>query len=327
MSKYSIIASNARMSALTENNLGKELLQISGTINTISKALAIHDCSQAMLQAALSGVVKELESNSDTMKQLGKALTDIANIYERTDKHISNSMTTANSGGILDWLSKNHSSAGTMYSGSLLGGAIGYDLLDGKVKYSPGSVSLDFALAKGSISGKSEYAKGSLEATLGKLSASGKIKASIFEDGKLRPGLLAQAKAGGSVLYGEANGQLGTDKYNIHTKAKGDLLTGEASASAGVGVIEKEDSNGNKSTTVGLKAKAGAEAYLAKGEVSGGFTIGGVKIDVSVGAKAGGAGAKAGGELTAGGASVDLGAGLGLGGELGVAVDWSDLFN
>ncbi|MCR5526626.1 MAG: hypothetical protein K6F39_04500 [Lachnospiraceae bacterium] len=327
MSKYSIVASNARMSALTENNLGKELLQISGTINTISKALAIHDCSQAMLQAALSGVIKELESNSDTMKQLGKALTDIANIYERTDKHISNSMTTANSGGILDWLSKSHKSEYTKYSGSFLGGFGGYDLLGYSAEFKPWSkASFDGYLAKASLGREGKYAGGNLEATLGKVSASGELNASIFEDGKLRPGLLAEAKVGGSVLSGEASGRLGTEEYNAHAKADGDLLTAEASVSAGAGVIEKEK-DGKKTTEIGVKAEAGAEAYVAKGEVSGGFTIGGLKIDATVEGDAFGAGAKAGGSVTTDGLNLDLGLGLVVGGEVDISVDWSDLFD
>ncbi len=38
----------------------------------------------------------------------------------------------------------------------------------------------------------------------------------------------------------------------------------------------------NENGTASVKASAGAEAYLAKGEVSGGFTIFGIQVDLGI---------------------------------------------
>ena len=75
---------------------------------------------------------------------------------------------------------------------------------------------------------------------------------------------------------------------------------------------------------LGAKCKVGAEAYLAQGKVSGGFTIFGINIDAGVTGKAGGAGVNAEGKVTTGGVSGKIGAGLGLGAGVEISIDWSN---
>lgn len=99
---------------------------------------------------------------------------------------------------------------------------------------------------------------------------------------------------------------------NIGGKAKGELLTAEAEA----GVTVSKD---------GIGAKAGAEAYLAKGEIEGGFEFFGVEVNVKAEGGAGGASAKIGGEVSDDGVSAEIGAGIGIGAGLEVEIDWSEL--
>lgn len=86
----------------------------------------------------------------------------------------------------------------------------------------------------------------------------------------------------------------------------------------------KDETTGQTKTELGAKGKVGAEAYLAQGKVSGGFTIFGIKIDAGVTGKAGGAGVSAEGNVTTGGVSGKIGAGLGLGAGVEISIDWSN---
>lgn len=151
------------------------------------------------------------------------------------------------------------------------------------------------------------------------LAAAATANASInlYREGILVPGAQASAKAEAYVAHGKNEGQLGIDDFNAHGSAEGSVLGAYAKAEAGVGFME----NGK----VGLYAEAGAGAYLAKGEVKGGFTIFGIDVDV----KAGGsieAGANAGVKFVADKHSVDLGAKLAavLGLDVEISIDWSD---
>lgn len=80
-------------------------------------------------------------------------------------------------------------------------------------------------------------------------------------------------------------------------------------------IIETEIKQ-NAIGTAMVKAKAGAEAYLAKGEVSGGVTILGVDVDFGVEGMVG-VQAEAGGKVSSTGVSVDVGIGP-IGGKINI---------
>lgn len=166
------------------------------------------------------------------------------------------------------------------------------------------------SVVQGEASGDYGILHGDIEGSVGTVAAEGTLGASLFKDGKFDPNAEAAIGISGSVLKGKASGRVGNDSYNAHASASGDVLT--AKAGAKVKVSKK-----------GVEAKAEAGAYLAQGEVSGGITILGLKIDVGVSGKAGGAGAEA--EVKASSTSVGgkIGAGLGLGAGVSINVDWS----
>lgn len=248
---------------------------------------------------------------------------------------------------------KNKGIFGTVAKGSVLSGAtnatkwfFGYkgqvgaegNVLGGEVKTSSSGswdptkgeigaeakVSADGYLAKGKVSAGLGIASIAATGTVGAVGASGKIGATLFKDGKFAPTIGAEAKASASAAKGDIKANIGSEDNNVHAKASGQVLSAEASAKVNAGKIQYEDSSGNTKTGYGVEAEVGAEAYVAKGSISGGFTILGIDVDVSVEGKAGGGGAKAGGNVTSSSASGEIGLGLLVGLGAKVDVDWSD---
>ncbi len=213
--------------------------------------------------------------------------------------------------------------------GELIGGSVTtkskakWDLDEGDFGMEAG-IEAEGHLAQGEVSGSIGLLSGSLSGTVGAVSATGSVGVSLFKDGKLTPSLTAEAKAEAKGVSGEAEVSYGSETTNAHVKASGTIGNASAEASAKAGVITYEDDNGNTVTTYGVQGKVGAEAYVAEGSVSGGFTIFGITIDANVTGKAGGAGVSASGQVTAGGVSGSIGAGLGLGVGFSISIDWSN---
>lgn len=172
-------------------------------------------------------------------------------------------------------------------------------------------------IAQGEVGGCLGLLSGKLSGKVGAVSAEGSVGASLFEKGKFAPKLQAKAEASASTAHGEAEGRFGGEKFNAFAKAEGDLASASASADAGIGRITVEK-DGRVQTTWGANANVSAEAYLAKGSVSGGLTILGYDIDIKLEGKAGGAGVEAGAKVTTDEIRGKLGLGLGLG--LGIEV-------
>lgn len=219
---------------------------------------------------------------------------------------------------------------GASASGDLIGGSVttkssaSWDLEDKDASIEK-SIVAEGHLATGELSGNVGLFGGKVSGTVGSVSATGTVGASLFKDGKLSPALEAELKAKAVVAEGEAEVKFGNDMINTHAGAEGSVLGAEASAKGGIGKITFEDkATGKTKTGYGVQGEVSAEAYLAEGEVSGGFTIFGIDIDVGLSGKAGGAGVEAGGSVTTSGISGKLGAGLGLGVGVELSVDWSD---
>lgn len=205
-----------------------------------------------------------------------------------------------------DWKSENE-----VLSGAFLT-AEGEAGLEQWRAYAQGSA----AFLTGAIGKEGKYAAGSAEASLFKVEGEASIGVSNSYSEKDEEGEVSTigAKVSGSatVLSGEAEGRLGLEDMNVHGEAEGALLGAGAEAEAGI----TYGTNGEFTA----KAGAEAEAYLAKGEVKGGFTVFG--IDIEVGAE-GMIGVQAEAEVEAGldGFGFDLGLGpIGL----DIAIDWSD---
>ena len=185
------------------------------------------------------------------------------------------------------------------------------------------SISGEVHAAKGSVEGNIGYLKGSAAVAVGTIAGTGAVGACLYKDGKLSPQIYAQAKAEAVAAQGEVETSLGTENTNIHAGAEGKVLAAEATAEVQAGKVTYEDKNGNEKTGYGIAGEVGAEACLASGTVSGGFTIMGIEIDVGLTGKAASIGGKASGSITTGGVNTSIGASLGLGVGLDLSIDWS----
>lgn len=168
--------------------------------------------------------------------------------------------------------------------------------------------------AKGGVSGSYGITKADLQLSASEVGVTGTIGASFFTKDQFDPSLSVKGEARASLLKNETSARIGDGSYNYHLKVKSEALTARAEAGLSLG-------------SRGVEAKAGAEAYAATGEVSGGFTLFGVKVDVSVEGKAGGAGSLAAVDVGPTSVEGELGIGLGLGLGTKLKVDWSDAWS
>ena len=213
---------------------------------------------------------------------------------------------------------------GELLSGSVKGKKFAeWNAKEGKIG-AGAEVSAEGQLAKGTIKRETKYHKTEASASVGYGAASGGVGITLFNQGRFSPGVQAEAKGKVSVVHGTYKDQLGTDEFNVHKGAEGDLLVAKAEAEAHAGYYTYKDaSTGETKKGFGVGASAGAEAYVAEGKVSGGITVFGVKIDLSVSGKAGGAGAKASAKVGTEAVEGELGLGLGLGLGIKGKIDWT----
>ena len=178
-------------------------------------------------------------------------------------------------------------------------------------------------VAEGHLQGEYGVLSGELSGKVLDGSVKGEIGASLFNDGKLSPQIYGKAEAEVSALSGEAKLQIGGDENNIHAKADGTVFGAEADARIGAGMIPVKGKDGQEHLQPGVEMSAGAEAYVFKGEVSGGLNIFGVDIDIGLEGKAFGVGANAGYTVTGSSAEGEIGGSLFLGGTIKFKIDWS----
>lgn len=179
-------------------------------------------------------------------------------------------------------------------------------------------------LVHGKVTGNYGILKAEREVTVGQVSATGGVGASLFKDGKFSPQLKANAKVEAKGVTVSGTNTIGNDKFNAHAKSEGTI--GKASAEVGgeLGKISYTDKNGVSHSGYGAHGKAGAEACVFEGKASGGFNLFGIKFDVGVSGKALSVGATAEGSVTTGGVSGKIGGSLGIGGGLEFNIDWSN---
>lgn len=214
--------------------------------------------------------------------------------------------------------------------GDFIGGSVEtksyakWDLKEGEIGVNK-DIEAEGHLAKGKLKGSIGFLGGELNGSVGNVAATGTIGATLMKDNKFAPSAQIGAKAEASVAKGEAEIRTGTDKNNVHISGKGSVLGANAEAKGGVGFISVEDPSTHQTKTkFGVEGTVSAEAYAAEGELSGGYSICGIKVNASVSGKAGGAGVEAGGSVTTNGISGKLGAGLLFGAGVEISIDWSD---
>ena len=312
--------------------------------------------------ARLRRLNEELRRTKNDTVQMGALAGNVCELYRSTESVLSGqseAQETSDDGSAADpvaakdsWflrlLKNDFDSDGAVISrdvatnGAILGlipysGEAGYKFLSYEFKTTGGAewnldkneaeikkeVKLSGSVLSGEASGDLGLLHGKAEGAFLTGCASGAIGATLYQDGKLNPTLYAKASVEGEVLKGKAEAHFGSDDYNEHVSAEGKVLEAKAGAEGGIGAVSFTDNAGNTQSGYGAYGKVGAEAYVAKGEIKGGYTIAGIKIDVSIGGGIGGASATVGGAVTTTGASGKIGLGVVAGLELGIDIDWS----
>ena len=164
---------------------------------------------------------------------------------------------------------------GFFVQGDVFGGSVKtkgkatWDLSKGEIGATTGLTAEAYALqVEGGYKGK--YGELTSKGTVGGASVKGEIGATLFSKGKFDPQLYAKLKGEAYVYRSEVSGRLGTEDLNLYAKKEMTALGAEGDVKFGY----IRDDDGNKK----LAAKAGGEAYLAKGKISGGINILGIKI-------------------------------------------------
>lgn len=208
-------------------------------------------------------------------------------------------------------------------SGSVLGaGAMasaGADMSEGNLEVYAKAEASAHAL-KGEFEQERLWGLDKFKATGEVLSADveGKAYASLQHNGIWMPGAGVEAEATAAVAKGEVEETIGVEKYNIKGGAEGYVLGAEAEAEAKVGVIQEDGE-----VSYGVSASAEAGAYLAKGEVTGGFTLFGIEIEGTLGGNVG-VGVEAGGAVTTDSLNISAGLSAFLGVNVELEIDWSN---
>lgn len=205
-------------------------------------------------------------------------------------------------------------------SGMALGAAAsavtGYSAKDGEVEaHASGKASAyvaDGSIESNALGGLNKF---KASGTVMGAEATAKAYTTLMKNGKFSPSIGVLASADAAVAKGQVENTLGNKKYNVNGTATGSVLS--ASAEAGANVGKQADGS------YGASANAGAGAYLAKGKVSGGITLFGVKISGEIG---GGAGVGANAEAKVTTNSAEVGAGLAalVGVNAKIKIDWSN---
>ena len=316
------------------------------TIDSIASGLAFSSASANVVRRRLRDVSSRLDEAGKEMRSMKRALGSIAFTYSKTETQIVDQTvlpgikaygSTFNADAHAEaGVEGGKASAAAGVSASVAAGGFTAASKQGTVSGEGSVLSAEAeaqanaymneneiganasakasaSAAEGELSVNSKYTAGSIAGSLMSAEASAALAASLgYKDGNFYGELSAKAEVGASVAHGEAEGKLGTDYLNAYGKAEGNLVGADASAKAGITV--------NENGSVELEAKAEAEAYLAKGEVSGGFDLFGIKIGGKVEGMVG-VQAEAGGKVTS--SSVDLDLGLGpIGGS--ISIDWTD---
>ena len=338
--------------------IGRKLIFTQVRLETVKNSLrgSISQPGYAEIQKSLGNISKSIRNQMEHTQKLSVGLKQISDTYIKTEKSILNSM-NSDAPQIIpkpifpnSWKFRSFmrlitpASAGALISTTAFGipvsGSIGAGYLGGEltgktgfgVKKKDGKVDSVGIFAEGTASGYIGEIHGKAKNGISEISgsakfitggATGSIGLSLVKDGKFTPQAVAKAKAEVAAASGKIENKMGNDDYNFHTNAKGKALSAEAEAQAGAGVITMTDENGKEYSTIGVEAGVKAEACVAKGEVSQGFTIMGIKFDVGVEGKVLSAGAHAGVKANTGGIKGNIGASLLLGIGLNFSIDWT----
>ncbi|MEG1619715.1 MAG: hypothetical protein RR335_09180 [Eubacterium sp.] len=307
MSRFELHSSENLKVAEQFKVLGEELNNSSKQLGCQIKGLS--ESNGLMDAKIINQILKlqhQIQKEQDNLFELRQVLVDTENLCETAEKNYplkidqmanaqlpkSKSIGSAISGLVISGLEPlNHSDS--TYAGTKLNywGAEGSAQVDHKVDWKKGDV---YTSMSGNVNiygmqGETRIKQGLLEAgvmaTVGSIAASGNIKASLMENGRLNPrfsgNVLAEAK-GVSV---KSDMRYGNKDINGYLNTETVVGYAQASANGSIGID-------------GVKAGASVGAALVRGETKTGFEVFGIKVELATEAELLGAGASAQFELS-----------------------------
>ncbi len=180
----------------------------------------------------------------------------------------------------------------------------------------------------GKLKSKNGLFKGTGRLNVGRAAAGATVGLSLSASSILQSKIQLSGEAEATAVHGVIKGEVGNTKYVAgDLKADGKFLHAGAKGGISAGLTSYVDGKGDVHQVSGIAVGVEAMASLAKGQVSGGFTICGVRFGAGIEGVAGGIGGTAGAKLLGSSVSISLGAALGLGFGLNFSVDWSGLKN
>lgn len=347
MSEFSIQMGNMRGEVDNLSDIVSRLNNSREDINRIISTITISGEAGMMIKKSLKDVLDNLDDTKQRSLKMASGLSNIINRYETAENTITGAETKSQKiikgsinnkaaginilddgegGKEISAFAETSLAAGNVF----VSGSYGTLSLNGKVLSAGTSVSTKTHWGNGDYSasikagGSASLAEGDISADMkyGKISASGSLLSAktetefgagiTFKSGLISGEVKGSFSADVAVGKVKTEGTLGTDQINIYGKTEGSVI--------GAGTKVEGEVSFKSSGEFCIKGETGAEAYLAKGEVEGGFSLFGVKIKASGDAMLG-VQAKAGGKLTETEASAKLGFGP-FGGK--VTIDWSD---
>ncbi len=304
------------------------LVKAESELCDVDRKISEHLLSESYfeIRKRISSLSAQIEKNKGNIQTLKSVLDSSRELYQRTENEaeafFENKLGEVDRGVILGI---GLSVFGTEFSGKILdasvknSGKIEKDMEGGNIKFEYQTRNDITGL---SIDGKSKFGMYEGETQIDMLTGSvkGEVYASLFDEGKFSPGIGVAGSIGGSLFSVKHESRVGNEDVNAYVKGEGKVLAAEVSGEVGAGKIKGKDGD----YVFGVSAKGEAGAYLAKGEVKGGFELFGIKIEASAKGSIG-LGVEGSAGITSDGAELGIGAAILGGGSVEVNVDWSGL--
>ncbi len=182
---------------------------------------------------------------------------------------------------------------------------------------------MKFKAAKARYHLKKKYFSFGANASVGAVSAKGKVGASLAVGSEVRGEASTKLSASVAALQSRVKMTLGSEKLHLYARGTGKVASASASAYGGVGKIKVYNNEGEEVDAKGVAGMLSAQAALVEAETSGGISIFGIRIGASLSVQGGGFGGTIGGYATGTSVGASFGALFGIGLKLSVNVDWS----
>lgn len=351
MSEFFVKSKQLSEEANRLSNIAQSVAGAKKSVSSIGSALNNRILRSSRYSSSLKNSFENISGKLETTKgdidKLSEALDNISHLYENKEEEITgydngeqkSLWYKLTNGGISDAVVSGSRASDAVLlginafgsvEGSVLGGSAGVktsgvlkwntEKPDEKDLYASIVAEANGHVAHGKVNGNFGILSGEAEADLFSGSAKGEAGINIMKDGKFDPSLYAKISADVAVLSGATALSIGSEYNNVHANANGKVLSAEAEAGIQVGKVTNAKTG---KVEDGVSGEFSVGAAVAKGSVSGGVTVFGIKIDATLKGEVLAVGAEGKASVTESGFEVGLKGSAGIGGGVDISVDWS----